>query len=455
MKLRFFIFTGLIFLLFSCKKEEPVEQLVSALRAPAFPLITIDGYANGWSCSDNLYESPVRQQAGRTLSLMGVLRVDSKSYRFMGMEEPGVDSATLLPLREPKFPKTAVQKSVSVLPTQTIYDFICGAVDLRVIFTAPLLMDNLDLMARPVNYVSYEVTSYDDCPHDVEIYLEVGTDNDAMVSGQNANECLETDNLLLVRRKKNSFDDARYLYLAAAKNNCSVVIDDDYVSLRSRLGKVTQGKGHFILGYDDNYFVQFFGDNLRPFWQCNKDADIIDQFVLADKEYETVRKQCEAFDRDLMTKAASVGGKCYAELCALAYRQAVSAHKAVQSPEGNLLFLSEENYSVGPINLTDVAYSSSPLFLLYNVELAKGLLNHIFYCKTYEPEYCTNMSAEASGNILILAAAIASKEGHADMPGNIGTNCRNKQSSWLRMDISETTLTFLSNRYWVWLLTAN
>lgn len=36
------------------------------------------------------------------------------------------------------------------MPTQTYYTFECGGVKLDVIFTAPLLMDNLDLMSRPV-----------------------------------------------------------------------------------------------------------------------------------------------------------------------------------------------------------------------------------------------------------------------------------------------------------------
>lgn len=49
------------------------------------------------------------------------------------------------------FTKTAQQKSVNVLPTQTFYTFECGGVQLDLIFTAPLLMDDLELMTRPVN----------------------------------------------------------------------------------------------------------------------------------------------------------------------------------------------------------------------------------------------------------------------------------------------------------------
>ena len=43
-----------------------------------------------------------------------------------------------------------------------------------------------------------------------------------------------------------------------------------------------------------------------------------------------------------MQETAAAGGQKYAELCALAYRQAISAHKLVTDKEGNLLFLSKE-----------------------------------------------------------------------------------------------------------------
>lgn len=59
------------------------------------------------------------------------------------------------------FEQTAEQTSVDVQAMQTYYTFICGPVDLKLTFTAPLFMDNLDLMTRPVNYLSYEVVSRD------------------------------------------------------------------------------------------------------------------------------------------------------------------------------------------------------------------------------------------------------------------------------------------------------
>ena len=52
--------------------------------------------------------------------------------------------------------KEAGQKSVDVQATQTHYTFDCGDVELKLTFTAPYLLDDLELLSRPVNYISYQ-----------------------------------------------------------------------------------------------------------------------------------------------------------------------------------------------------------------------------------------------------------------------------------------------------------
>ncbi len=63
------------------------EVIKNDLRAPAYPLITIDPYTSAWSPSDALYDSQVMHWTGFSFPFIGVLKVDGVPYRFMGLEE--------------------------------------------------------------------------------------------------------------------------------------------------------------------------------------------------------------------------------------------------------------------------------------------------------------------------------------------------------------------------------
>jgi hypothetical protein len=346
-----------------------------------------------------------------------------------------------------RYPQAAVQQSVDVQATQTHYTFTCGKVDLKLTFTAPLLMNRLDLLARPVNYISFEVTSNDGQPHNVALSFEASSQWATNTPYQQT-VCngFEQDNLVFVKTgteeqailaKKG--DDLRidwgYFYMAAEKGWMPVLENENPLSLL-RLEKQFEAASRIsdkiMLGYDDIYSIQYFGENLRPYWNRTGKEDIVSQFRKANSEYAKIVTACNRFDAELMQKATAAGGKEYAELCALVYRQALAAHKLVQAPNGDLLFLSKENFSNGSIGTVDITYPSAPLFLLYNVELCKGLLNHIFYYSesgkwkkpfaahdvgTYPiangQTYGGDMPVEESGNVLILAAAIADREGNA------------------------------------------
>ncbi|HEX5024064.1 MAG TPA: DUF5127 domain-containing protein, partial [Agriterribacter sp.] len=283
------------------------------LRPPAYPLITHDPYFSIWSFTDDLNASPTKHWTGKEQSLVGLLKVDGKPYRFMGNveksyssiipagdEKPyeanfteadpggdwmntGFDDAswkkglapfgdnpstakttwkshdiwvrrifdwnggdlknlflkvihddnaeiylngekiydhvgwlskyTYIPLSESQSRKLvkgknilaihvantaggasldvgiakevqpaasklivpALQTKVALNATQTTYEFACGKVNLNLTFTSPLLMDNLDLLSRPVSYITAEMSSKDGAKHQVSLYFGAST----------------------------------------------------------------------------------------------------------------------------------------------------------------------------------------------------------------------------------------------------------------------------------------
>lgn len=372
------------------------------------------------------------------------------------------------------FTRTAEQTAVDVQATQTYYSFTCGPVDLSVKFTAPLLINNLDLMTRPVNYLSYETASNDGQAHEISLYFEaapqwaIDQPYQKSVSKTGNTEGItyvstgSVDQQILGKRGDDLRIDWGYFYMAAPQAENILSATGDGVSMRKafvagndlnsqstngfdklvlscNLGKEKNASGYIMLAYDDIYSIQYFGQNLRPYWNRNGKETIFSQMKKAVVEYDELMKQCTEFDSKLFTEAENAGGREYAELCALAYRQVMAAHKLVQSPEGELLYLSKENFSNGCINTVDLTYPSAPLFLVYNPELEKGMMNGIFYYSesgkwkkpfaahdlgTYPlangQVYGGDMPVEESGNMLILSAAIAKVEGNAQYAENTG-----------------------------------
>ena len=82
------LFIGITFA--SCQPNTEPEiknSIASEFLDPAYPLIIIDPYTSAWSMSDNLYDSPIKHWTGKTYSLIGAIRFDSKNYRFLMKEE--------------------------------------------------------------------------------------------------------------------------------------------------------------------------------------------------------------------------------------------------------------------------------------------------------------------------------------------------------------------------------
>ncbi|WP_077155532.1 glutaminase family protein [Bacteroides bouchesdurhonensis] len=352
--------------------------------------------------------------------------------------------------------KEARQKSVDVQATQTHYTFECGDVELKLSFTAPYLLDDLETLARPVNYISYQAKALDNNEHDVAIYFEIDP-HKAFDAGQST-QMYEKDGLALMKTGKenqklwvNKEREDRawgYFYLGtkddvtcaqgdAAEMRAYFMKEGDlkqmrksnekrYAAFAQKLDVDSDFPQHLTAAFDGLYTMAYFGDDLLPYWNKDGEKTIEDLYVEAEEEYKEVMAKCYEFDRQLMADAYRVGGKEYAELCALAYRQSVSAFQMSESPEGELLYFTPQ---VGPV---DEYYPASPLYLRYNPKLVEAMLNPFFYYsesgkwgKPYPVHDLGgypivngqtvggDMPVEEAGNALIMTAAIAKMENNA------------------------------------------
>lgn len=383
-------------------------QQRTTLRPPAAPLVTHDPYFSVWAMGDNLADDRTRHWTGAFHGMVSMARIDGKPYRLMGQ--------SYSPL-----PAPMKQVGLEVLPTRTIYQFEADGVRLNLTFMSPLLPDDLDVMSRPVTYLTWDARSIDNRTHQVSIYFDctaewvVNTPDQKVIwsrpkvgdlrvltFGSQQQPVLEKfgDDLRI---------DWGYLHLVVppASHGPNVIAwnrvtrsgfaetgqlpdSDDLRMPRAvgnelpvaatviELGAVgpTLVSRHLMLAYDDQFSIEYFNRRLRPYWRRgNVEADAL--LKTAAREYVSLKERCERFDAELMADLKRVGGEEYAQVAALAYRQTIAAHKLAADWDGTPLFFSKENFSNGSIDTVDVTYPSSPFFLLFNPQLLKAQIKPV------------------------------------------------------------------------------
>ena len=76
----------------SSSHVKPMDiSLKTDVRPSATPLVTVDPYFSVWSFSDNLNRSETVHWAGKGSPMIGYVRVDGKTWRVTGKEEPSYD----------------------------------------------------------------------------------------------------------------------------------------------------------------------------------------------------------------------------------------------------------------------------------------------------------------------------------------------------------------------------
>lgn len=451
----------------ACAGSASVASAQSTFRPPSVPLVTHDPYLSLWSNSDRLTDSATAHWTGKPQGLSSLIRINGKPFRLMG-DTPS--TFAVLP-----------QTNLQVLPTRTIYTFAGEGVQVRLTFTSPLLPNDMELIARPLSYISWDVNSTDGARHDVSLYLDASsslaiTERDQKVVWQRQ----KAGNLTALRFGNEqqpvlakTGDDIRidwgYAYLAAPTSGATFAIGDNAAlettfgalgtlptqddnrqpravndgepvgALSFKLGRVgTRPVSRMaMLAYDDLYSIQFMGSDLRPYWRRNG-ADAAALLQTGQREYTSVARRCAVFDTELMADLTTVGGAKYAQLAALAHRQALAAQKVVADANGQPLSFSKENNSNGCIATVDLIYPAGPQMIALSPELLKASLQPIMaygsssywrfpfaphdlgqYPKANGQVYGggerteeNQMPVEESGNLIILMAALSKTEGN-------------------------------------------
>ena len=365
--------------------------------------------------------------------------------------------------------RQATQTSVSVLATNTYYTFLCGPVELDLVFTAPMLIDDLDLLSTPVNYISYRVRARDGKKHQVQFYLsanplmavnKAAQPTVSQTVEKNGVKYLSTgtiDQPILAHKGDGICIDWGYFYLSGqngvlslndeltmkdvflasgklpASQECIVCRKPSQLPTLAYLhdfGTVQEGSSFALVGYDEVLDIEYMYNRYKGYWARNGKT-IFTAFDELARDYTSVMNRCRALDKRIYDDGLSAGGKKYAEILSGSYRHVIAAHKLFQDKDGNLLFFSKENNSNGCVNTVDLTYPEAPLFLVYNPDLQKAMMTSIFeysrsgrWTKPFAAHdlgtypiangqaYGGDMPLEEAGNMLTLAAMLAKIDGN-------------------------------------------
>ena len=291
-------------------------------------------------------------------------RVDGKPFRLLG---PKPDVAPAMAMA-----------SLEVTPTRTTYILDGGGVRIHMTFLSPLLPGDLSVLARPVTYLTWDVQSTDGSSHDVSVYFDataefaVNTPDQRVAWSRDRAGKLDwlrvgtAEQPILAKTGDDRRIDWGYFYVAAPHSGglaSAVATDatsrggfaatgklpeaDDARSPRPAredwpvlafafdLGRVaeTPQSRHVLLAYDEISTVEHMGRRLDPLWK-GEGWDVSDLLRAAECDYASLKIHCAEFDDELTSDMERLGGREYARLGALAYRQCLAAHTLAIGPRG-------------------------------------------------------------------------------------------------------------------------
>jgi hypothetical protein len=430
------------------------------VRPPAVPLVVRSPYLSTWLAADNLPGTWPTFWTGRITAMTGLATIDGTPFLFLGSPA----SPTAFP-----FP-TLRQLSLTVTATKSEFVLAQAGVELTVTFLSPVTPGDLKRQSQPLSYVSVVARATDGKAHQVGVYFDISGEwasgdsgkqitwdqettsgavslsyhqTQPQVLGENADTAeWGTVTLSALARPGLTWQigaDTDVRKQIATQGALADTADPDkpraisnrwpVFALNQNLGTVgSHATAPFVisLGQIREPAASYLGTPLPPLWKTYWATwqDMVAAF-LGDFAGSVARSA--RLDARIERDATRAGGKDYAALCALAFRQAYAGTELVSRNGEPWAFLKEIS-SDGNMQTIDVTYPAMPVFLYADPQYLGLLLaptldyveNH-GYPKVFAPHDLgshypnadghlngtgeEDMPVEESANMLIMATA--------------------------------------------------
>ena len=400
-------------------------QTFTPIKPPAPALITRAPYLNTWLQASNGIAPGVwpSHWNGNVKAITGIAYIDNQPYVFMGA--PNVPGLT----------HSMTQTTLQTTPTQSIFTFNAGGVNLTVDFLSPVEAKDLRRLSMPLSDIITTAQSSDGIHHSVSVYFDISGEWASGLTGINNQPAAqiswapETINRNLdgtgtagtlsawtvqptspmVFSQSNDFADwgtvlwstetasglttqsgadatvrsqfINYGVLANTNDtNQPRAINNTYpvFAFAKSLGTVgTTATQPFtlVLGRVRDPAINFLGTPVRSLWtQYFSSYETMLAFDYNDAPAAVSR--ANATDAAITQAATSIGGTHYAGITAATLRQAFAGTELINTTSNPYLFV-EEISSDDNVSTVDILYPSMPAFLYMNPELVRYMIEPV------------------------------------------------------------------------------
>lgn len=389
------------------------ESTFSPARPPAIPLAVKSPYLNVLQIGNNgenkgnLAGQWPQFWAGQTIGWAGLIRVDDKTYTWMGA--PG--------------PEIVTQTAFEYTSTKSIFTLQAGGkVELKVTFLSPVTPDDLERQSLVFSYLNVDVRSIDGNAHMVQLYSDISAewvagDHSAFAQWEYG---LTDDNIAYHRVYRQTqllfsetADQADWGYWYWATKNVPGLtyqsgadkdvrttfansgrlgniqdtkfrpINQDYpvFGFAVDLGSITGSTATlFTIGLVQENAIQFASATgiigLPSLWTSSlaSETAAVSFFY---NDFETATGLATALDSKISTDSLAAAGQDYLTINSISTRQAFAATQLVGNSTKKYLFMKEIS-SDGNVQTVDVIYPFYPIIMYLQPSLAKILLDPLF-----------------------------------------------------------------------------